>query len=64
MIKGVINPIPYIKPAAVGTKVWKKLDTFEPWKTLERLPHADMINIKHVYIQKGPYKSGFSVDIS
>ena len=34
--------------AAVGTKVWKKLETFAPWKILDKLPDAEIINIKQV----------------
>ena len=48
IIKGVKNPIPYINPAAVGTKVSKKFETLEPWKILDKLPHAEIINIKQV----------------
>ena len=48
----------------MGTNFWKKLETFEPWKTRDKLPEAEIININDVYIQKGPYKSGFSFDIS
>ena len=63
-MRGAIKPIEYITLAAIGTNVWKKFETFAPWKTRERLPEADKIKIKHVYIQNGPYKSGFSDDIS
>ena len=46
--KGVIKPMPYITAAAVGTKVWKNLETFEPWKILDKLPQAEIIKIKQV----------------
>ena len=62
--KGTIKPIPYITPAAIGTKSSKKFVTGDPWKYRERLPEAAIMKMRHVYIQKGPYRSGFSHDTS